>query len=134
MIGSYWSNMSVHTWYHELIKPEWTPEPEVFPTIWSVLYFMMAYAAWRIWTQKGLGPELALFFVQLFVNLIWSFLFFALKSPMAGFIDIVILGFLICLTMIRFWRLDPTAGFLLSPYLLWVSFAGVLNFYILRLN
>src|SRR3990167_4283392 len=95
MAGSYWTGTSIHTWYHELLKPEWTPEPEVFPTVWSVLYFMMACAAWRVWIRRGFGPELILFFIQLFFNMIWSFLFFVLKSPLAGLIDMTILGLLI---------------------------------------
>lgn len=98
---------------------------------------MMAVAGWMIWERlpyKGFSLPMALFFVQLILNVGWSALFFGLRSPGLAFLEIILLWIYIALTVIRFWGVSWVAGALLVPYLVWVSFASVLNFFIWKLN
>jgi tryptophan-rich sensory protein len=98
---------------------------------------MMAVAGWMVWvrlTQKGFSLPMALFFVQLVLNTVWSAVFFGLRSPGRAFVEVVLLWIAIILTMISFWIVYWVAGVLFLPYLLWVSFAEFLNFTIWRLN
>jgi len=128
---------NVGGWYVELVKPAWTPPGWVFGPVWSVLYLMMAVAAWLVWRQGGLAVAavpLGLFVVQLLLNGVWSWLFFALHSPGAALVDIVLLWAAIVATTVAFWRRSTLAGVLLAPYLAWVSFAVALNFAVWRLN
>jgi translocator protein len=124
-------------WYAALVKPALTPPAWVFGPVWTLLYLMMAIAAWLVWRSQGLngalGP-LGLFLAQLALNALWSYLFFGLKRPGLAFLDIVALWLAILATLIAFWRAYPTAGLLLLPYLLWVGFATYLNFQFWRLN
>ena len=124
-------------WYGSLIKPALTPPAWIFGPVWTLLYTMMAMAAWLVWRRHGLadaiGP-LGLFLGQLALNALWSYLFFGLQRPGLAFIDIVALWVAILATLIAFWRFHPPAGLLLLPYLLWVSFAIYLNFQFWRLN
>lgn len=123
--------------YMQLARPEWAPPPSVFGPVWTVLYGLMGVAAWLVWRIggfRGAGPALSLFFAQLAVNALWTWLFFGLRLGAVAFAGILLLWALIAATLIRFWRLKPLAGALLIPYLLWVSFASVLNFVIWRLN
>jgi translocator protein len=124
-------------WYAELAKPAWTPPAIVFGPVWTVLYAMMAVAAWLVWKAHGFGGArlaLGLFGVQLILNAAWSWLFFGRQQPGLAFIDIVLLWVMIVATIIAFRRLRPGAAALLVPYLLWVSFAAALNFAIWRMN
>ena len=124
-------------WYTGLVKPALTPPAWVFGPVWTLLYAMMATAAWLVWRRYGLanaiGP-LGLFLGQLALNALWSFLFFGLQRPGLALLDIAALWLAILASLIAFWRLHPPAGFLLLPYLLWVSFATYLNFQLWRLN
>jgi benzodiazapine receptor len=124
-------------WYGGLIKPALTPPAWVFGPVWTLLYVMMATAAWLVWRRHGLadaiGP-LGLFLGQLALNALWSYLFFGLQRPGLGFLDIAALWLAILATLIAFWRSYRPAGLLLLPYLLWVSFATYLNFQFWRLN
>jgi benzodiazapine receptor len=124
-------------WYAGLVKPVLTPPAWVFGPVWTLLYLMMAIAAWLVWRTLGLtgalGP-LGLFLMQLALNALWSYIFFGLQRPGLAFLDIVALWLAILATLIAFWRANPTAGLLLFPYLLWVSFATYLNFQFWRLN
>ena len=136
-IGSIFTNSSIPTWYADLAKPSWTPPDWVFGPVWSVLYLMMALAAWLVWRRGGLAAAalpITLFMVQLVLNVTWSILFFGLRMPGVAFGEIVTLWSAILATMIAFWRATPIAGYLLLPYLLWVTFAAGLNFAIWRLN
>jgi translocator protein len=125
-------------WYDALAKPAWNPPSWVFGPVWTLLYVLMGLAAWLVWDRYGWrGPArtaLTLFVVQLAFNGAWSAIFFGLQSPGLAFAEIVVLWSLIVATLLLFWRLRPVAGLLLVPYLLWVSFAAVLNFTIWRLN
>jgi len=97
----------------------------------------MAIAGWLVWRERGLKGArgaLALFGLQLALNILWSLIFFGLEQPGAAFMEIAALWIAVCATMIAFWRIRPLAGWLFVPYLLWVSYAAVLNGAVWRLN
>ena len=128
---------SVGDWYAGLNKPSWTPPSAVFAPVWSALYVMMGVAAWLVWRRGGLtavAVPLALFGIQLALNVAWSAIFFGLRRPGWAFVEIVALWALILATVIAFRRISPTAGYLLLPYLAWVTFAAALNLAIWRAN
>ena len=124
-------------WYAGLIKPTWNPPNWIFGPVWTVLYIMMAVAAWLVWRAKGwkgAGFALQLFIAQLIANALWSYCFFGLQKPFIALLDILVMWLLILATIIAFSRIKPLAAGLLVPYFLWVSFAAFLNFTIWRLN
>jgi len=137
-IGSIFTRASVLTWYPTLAKPRFAPPDWVFAPAWISLYILMGIAAFLIWRKgwdrKEVRTALLLFAIQLTLNTLWSFLFFGLKSPLAGLIGIVLLGIMIILTIRSFLRVSNTAGLLLIPYFLWVAFATGLNLAIWYLN
>lgn len=135
-LGGYWTSLGLGPWYDVLRKPRWTPPNWVFGPVWSALYTMMAVAAWRVWRARGSGQggALALFGLQLALNLAWSGLFFGLRSPGAGVVAIAALWMAIAATLVAFRRLDRVAGMLMVPYLLWVTYASALNVAIWHLN
>lgn len=137
IIGSFWTRETVSTWYPTLVKPSWTPPDWVFGPIWSCLYITIAVSGWLIYrTRHSDKRSIALLFygAQLALNFIWSFLFFSLRSPGLGLIDIVFLCLFIGLTIIKAWPVRPLAGALLIPYLIWVIYATSLNAGIWLLN
>lgn len=136
-IGSLLTTPSIEGWYAALQKPSWTPPGWVFGPVWTVLYLSMAIAAWLIWSRAGFSGAtiaLTLFAVQLVLNVCWSAIFFWAHRPGLAFAEIVLLWLLILATTVAFRRLSRAAAWLISPYLLWVTFAAVLNFGIWRLN
>jgi len=136
-IGGAVTQSSVNDWYQTLTKPAFTPPDWLFAPTWLTLYVMMALAAWRVWTRSSnyaRRAPLAIFAAQLILNLIWSFIFFGATSPGLAAVEIVVLWIAILATLILFWRIDHFAGWLLCPYLLWVTFAGYLNIWIFLLN
>jgi len=123
--------------YHELARPAWSPPAWLFGPVWTVLYSLMAMAAWLVWREGGFRSArvaLSLFLIQLALNALWSWLFFAWQLGAVSVAEIVVLWVLIVATTVAFARVRPLAGALLLPYLAWVSFAVVLNFAIWRLN
>jgi tryptophan-rich sensory protein len=124
-------------WYASLRKPPWNPPDWVFGPVWTVLYLLMAVAAWRVW-QSATPAErrlpIALFLVQLVLNAAWSWVFFGIRAPGPAFAHILVLWLMILLTALSFRRVDRATGLLMLPYLAWVSFAAVLNGTIWRLN
>ena len=122
---------SLPTWFPTLVKPSFNPPSWLFAPVWTTLYIMMAVAAWLVWLRKG---SLILFYVQLALNFAWSLLFFGFHSPAFALVDIVAMWIAILLTLLGFWRVDVRAGWLMVPYLAWVSFASVLNASIWWLN
>jgi tryptophan-rich sensory protein len=117
-------------WYQSIAKPSWTPPGWLFGPVWTVLYALMAVAAWRVWrTAPAPARSLALglMLAQLVLNAAWSPLFFGLRSPALAFVDICALWLALVWTMVAFRRVDAPAGWMLVPYLAWVSFALVLN-------
>lgn len=123
--------------YAQLARPGWAPPGWLFGPVWTALYVLMAIAAWLVWRVGGFRAArsaLSLFVVQLAVNALWSWLFFGMHRGAQAFADIVLLWVLIVATLRAFWRIRPLGGALLVPYLLWVSFAAVLNHSIWQLN
>jgi benzodiazapine receptor len=138
VIGSIFTRPAIATWYATLRKPSFAPPDWVFAPVWILLYTLMGIAAYLVW-RKGLGMKqvrqaMILFGGQLILNALWSFLFFGLRSPLAGVIDITILSVVIIFTIQSFYKISKTAGTLLIPYFLWVAFASGLNFSIWVLN
>lgn len=125
---------SVNDWYPLLNKPSWTPPPWLFAPVWTVLYIVMAVAAWLVWKAGNARTALMLFFGQLLLNLAWSFLFFGARSPVLGLIDSVLMWLAIAATIFAFAFRSRLAAFLMVPYLCWVSFATALNASIVMLN
>ena len=132
-LGGWTTAQAVIDWYPNLVKPSFNPPPWIFGPVWTLLYIMMAVAAWLAW-QTGARAALVLFFIQLALNCAWSFLFFGLKSPGLALIEILVLWAAIAATLVAFYRHSRAAGWLMAPYLAWVSFAAVLNAAIWRLN
>lgn len=128
----------VETWYPTLVKPSFNPPAWVFAPTWTVLYIMMGVALFLVWRQgldtPGVKAALTLFAVQLVLNALWSILFFGMQSPASAFAEILLLWLAIVATLWTFWQVTPAAGWLLAPYLAWVSFAAVLNGSIWMLN
>jgi tryptophan-rich sensory protein len=122
--------------YQQLAQPAWAPPAGVFGPVWTVLYGLMAVASWLVWRERATGTKraLALYIVQLLLNALWSWLFFAWHEGRWAFIDVVVLWVFVLLTLVTFWRIRRLAGLLLVPYLLWVSFAAVLAFTIWQRN
>ncbi len=135
-IGSVFTAQSVDSWYLSLRKPGFNPPNWVFAPVWTLLYALMGIAAGVVWLRWPHVSKIALvvFVVQLVLNVCWSAIFFGLRSPGAAFAEIVALWFAVAATTVLFWRISVIAGVLLIPYLLWVSFASVLNYSIWRLN
>lgn len=130
---------SVHAgaFYAQLARPDWAPPGSVFGPVWSALYLSMGVAAWLAWRERGwrgMGAASWLFLVQLAVNAMWSWLFFAWRMGAAAFVDVLLLLALVAATAALFWRIRPLAGALLLPYLGWVAFASALNFVTWRMN
>lgn len=137
-VGGIATASSVSTWYPTLIRPSWTPPDWLFGPVWTLLYILMGIALWLVWRGgiKDHAARIAVTFfgIQLGLNLLWSVLFFGLRSLGIALIEIIVLWVLILLTAMKFYRLKPPAGWLMSPYLLWVTFATALNAAIWWLN
>jgi tryptophan-rich sensory protein len=129
--------VSIGGWYSSLNKPSWNPPPWIFGPVWSLLYIMMAVAAWLVWREGGWkrhGRTLGLFFLQWLLNALWTPIFFGMHRSGLAFAEIIMLWIVLAATLRLFWRVSKLAGVLLVPYLVWVSFAAALNFAIWRLN
>lgn len=135
-LGSVITFPAIPVWYESLNKPSFSPPNFVFGPVWTILYFLMGLSFYLILSIKKKGREesIVIFVLQLVFNFLWSFFFFGLRSPILGALVIIALWFLIILMIIRFYRLNKIAGLMNVPYLLWVSFATVLNLYVYILN
>jgi tryptophan-rich sensory protein len=123
---------SVTTWFPTLIKPSFNPPSWVFAPVWSLLYTMMGVAAGLVWNRidyekEAVKKALLFFVIQLALNALWSILFFGIRNPFLAFIEIILLWLMIYETYVQFGKIDKIAGYLFIPYILWVSFAAVLN-------
>ncbi len=138
VIGSVFTVSSIPTWYEGLIKPMFNPPNWVFSPAWITLYALMGISVYLVWQKltenKTTKRALWLFWIQLFLNAIWSIIFFGLKNPGWAFADIILLWFAIFVTIVAFSKISKLATLLLIPYILWVSFAGYLNYSIWTLN
>ena len=123
--------------YGQLSQPTWAPPAWLFAPVWSMLYVVMALAAWLIWRKhgfRGATGGLVLFASQLVANALWTWLFFGLHRGALSVAEIAVLGLLIAANIVVFWRLQRLAAVMLLPYLAWVSFAAALTFSLWRMN
>lgn len=130
--------MSSSETYETLIRPSFAPPSWVFGVVWPILYLLMGIAAYRIW-MRGRGEldttkALVLYAIQLFLNFMWTIIFFRWRLIGLAFFELMILLIFILLTTFEFFKFDKLSGFFMLPYILWVSFAGVLNFTFWMLN
>lgn len=137
-ISSFFMQPSISTWYASLKKPYFTPPNWLFAPVWVTLYFLMSLALFIIW-RKGINKKkskiaLGFFILQLILNMLWTPVFFGLKSPEGGFIIISVMILTAFFTIDAFMRVSKFASSLFLPYLFWLSFAGILNFSIIILN
>ena len=136
-MGSVFTSSSLSDWYSGLAKPDFSPPNWVFAPVWTGLYILMGisfYLIWKMGYSEKTKPAVLVYLGQLLLNFAWSFLFFGLRNPLYGFIEIVVLWFAIAANILLFYRLNKTSAYLLVPYILWVSFASVLNYSIFALN
>ena len=129
---------SIPTWYAGLIKPFFSPPNWIFGPVWTTLYFLMGVSVYLVWRKGIQNKEIKIaiyyFLTQLLFNFLWSVIFFGLRLPLVAFIDIIALFAAIILTMMKFYKISKVSLYLLIPYLLWVSFATILNGAIVLLN
>jgi translocator protein len=133
-VAGFATSQSIDTWYVTLVKPSWTPPNWLFGPAWTVLYIMMAIAAWLVWKMGDAKHALKIWAGQLALNFSWSFLFFGAQSPGLGLINIIAMWLAIAATIFAFAFKSRLAAFLMVPYLCWVSYATALNIAIYTLN
>lgn len=132
IFGSIATASSVKSWYvTDVVKSSLNPPSWVFAPVWTLLFLLMGISLYRVWQKKG---DTFWFWVQLLLNIIWSFLFFGFRSPTLAFYEILVLWLTILITIVKFKKIDSLAANLLYPYLGWVTFASILNYSIMILN
>jgi len=138
VIGSIFTISSIPIWYAVLRKPWFTPPNWLFGPIWLTLYFLMGISFYLVFENRRNKakekPALWAFGIQLFLNVLWSVLFFGMHYLLYGFIEIVLLWISIAVTIILFFKISKAAAYLLLPYILWVTIAASLNYYVFILN
>lgn len=126
--GLFTSSETGSVWYNEN-KPSLTPPNYIFPIVWNILFLLIAISLYTsLVKSKERRKVIVLYSINLIVNLLWSLIFFKFKNPLIAFIDLTLLWLSILFLIIYNWRTNRTSSYLLLPYLLWVSFAGILNF------
>jgi len=137
-VASYFTVPQIPGWYAGLEKPSFNPPNGLFGPVWTVLYIMIAVSAYLIWQRKDTSVDYVnakyIYFLQLFLNFSWSIIFFGLHQILAALVIIGLLWIVIILNIFFFGKISKIAAWLLVPYLLWVSFASLLNLEIFRLN
>ena len=136
-LGGAATSPEIPNWYQKLAKPSWTPPRWLFGPVWTVLYALMAVAAWLVWKRagwQGSNGALTMFAIQLALNLAWSFIFFKYHLTGWAFAEIVLLWTAIAVTMAKFATVSMVAALLFVPYLVWVTYASALNFAVWRMN
>lgn len=136
-ISSYFTLSSIESWYLTLNKPFFNPPNWIFWPVWTLLYILMGVSFYRVWNQWfwiHKNKLKMIYFLQLFLNFLWSISFFYLENPLLWLINIIILWIFIIFNIIYFYAVDKKSWFLFIPYLLWVSFASILNLFIYLLN
>ncbi len=138
IVGSLFTAPAIPTWYAALKKPSFNPPSWLFGPVWITLYTMMGVSLYLIWQKRGeiklAWPAIIFFLIHLAVNASWSIIFFGQKNIIGALILIVALWFMIVASIFLFYKINKTAAYLLVPYLLWVSFASILNYSLWRLN
>ncbi|HTK33399.1 MAG TPA: TspO/MBR family protein [Candidatus Paceibacterota bacterium] len=138
IVGSFFTVSSITTWYADIIRPTFSPPNWIFGPVWTTLFALMGIALFLVW-QKGLAQRdvkiaVALFLAQLILNVCWSIIFFGAHNPGGAFVEILFLWIAILATIIAFFKISKLAGYLLVPYIAWVTFAAFLNYAIWTLN
>jgi benzodiazapine receptor len=137
-IGAIFTTPAIPIWYKSLKKPAFTPPNSVFGPIWITLYLLMGIAVFLVWreglSQEGVTVAFAVFWGQLVLNILWSIIFFGLRSLLGGMVVILLLWIAILVNIILFFGVSPIAGGLLIPYIIWVSIAANLNVQVWKLN
>ncbi len=137
ILGAVFTTPSISTWYATVNKPVFNPPNWIFGPVWTLLYLMMGVALYLVIIEKNSANKkvaLKYFWIQLGLNTLWSIIFFGMQLPALALLEIVILWYMILMTIRKFLPISKTAGYLLVPYILWVSFASVLNLAIAILN
>jgi tryptophan-rich sensory protein len=138
LISSFFTSASIKTWYAALIRPSFVPPNWVFAPVWTALFLLMGIALFLVWKREGenklVKTALAVFWVQLGLNTLWSIIFFGLHNLGLALIELIILWLMILATIVVFFRISKAAAILLVPYLIWVAFAGYLNYSFWQLN
>jgi tryptophan-rich sensory protein len=136
LLGSLFTAPAIATWYAGLVKPALAPPNWIFGPVWTTLFLLMGVAAFLVWRTRA--PQrrraLGLFFLQLFLNVAWSFVFFGSRDPRGAFFEIILLWLSIAAAVWAFSKVSRAAAWLLVPYIAWVSFAGYLNYLLWMLN
>ncbi|MEJ7558445.1 MAG: TspO/MBR family protein [Pedobacter sp.] len=137
-LGGFLTQESVNTWYLTINKPSFTPPNWAFPTVWTTLFLIIGIASYLVWQKRKhiehLPRVVAIYAIQLLLNLLWSFFFFYSHQIDGAFYEILALLVMIVINGLVFYKIDKTAGLLFIPYFIWVSYAAVLTFTIMRLN
>jgi translocator protein len=137
-LGTLFTISAIPTWYATLNKPSFSPPNYLFGPVWTILYLLMGISLYLVWKKgfknKKIKDAIYLFGIQLFLNAIWSPVFFGVHSLLLALVIIVAMWFYIIKTIKAFAKIDKTASYLLYPYLAWVSFASILNFSVWFLN
>jgi len=139
-LGGIFTSKSVSSWYPKLKKPPFNPPNWLFAPVWTILFVLIGISFYFVW-NKNFGNNrktkilcLTVYSIQLLFNFLWSILFFGLRNAFLAFIEIIILWFLIVTNIIVFYKVSKISAYLLFPYLIWVSFASVLNWFMMMLN
>jgi translocator protein len=134
-LGSLFNIKSIPSWYSKQKKPSFNPPSWIFGPVWTLLYLLMGISLYLVLISgKATTIPIIIFSIQLFLNLIWTGIFFGMKKPLLAFIEIILLWASILLNILTFYPISKVASYLLIPYILWVSFASILNFSIYWLN
>ncbi|MBW3519009.1 TspO/MBR family protein [Flavobacterium sp. NKUCC04_CG] len=138
-LSSIVTRTSLNTWYPLIAKPSFNPPNYVFPIVWPLLYILMGIAVGMVWNrfatkERLVKNALILFGIQLVLNALWSILFFGMQNPRIAFFELLLLLLFVLLSCRQFYKISPLAAYLLIPYILWLSFAAVLNYSIWTLN
>lgn len=137
IIGSIFTFDAISTWYNTLNKPFFNPPNWLFGPAWTVLYILMGISLYLVWQQqnkKETKDAIIIFSVQLFLNALWPIVFFGLKLPIIAFVELIVLWIAVLITIIQFKKISKNAAYLLLPYIIWISFAALLNLSIVLLN
>ncbi|HKG07906.1 MAG TPA: TspO/MBR family protein [Pedobacter sp.] len=137
-IGSFFTISSVKTWYTTLAKPSFNPPNSIFQPVWTTLFILIGISAYLVWQKRNTVAHfprtVAIYFIQLILNLMWSFIFFYAHEIGLALIEIILLLIVISINARVFYKVDKIAGLLFIPYILWVSFATLLTYNIFMLN
>ena len=134
MIGSYATTTFKEPWYSQIILPSFNPPSWVFAPVWTTLYFLMSFAIWKVWIKSFETKLLKIYFIHLFFNSTWSIVFFGFHKIGIALVNLIIILLFIILLMKKYLSMDKLSFYLMIPYLLWSSYALILNFSIYLLN